>query len=67
MNLEAGWQTVIRIRRSKLGRANSKISMEPEVGEEGQRNAAGKHLLTVHLPGRNNTLLWKSGKSKSLA
>lgn len=45
MNLEAGWQTVIRIRRNKLGRANSKIRMEQEVGEEGQSNAAGKHLL----------------------
>lgn len=67
MNLEAGWQTMIRIHRTQLARANSKIRMEPEASGEGQSNAAGKHPLTVHLPGRNITLLWKSVKRKSLA
>lgn len=78
MNLEASWQTMIRIhktswqtmiriRRTKLERANSKIRMEPEASEEGQSNSAGKHPLTDQLPGRNIALLWKSGKSRSLA
>lgn len=68
MNLEANWQTMIRIRRTELGRANSKIiRMEPEASKARQSNAAGKHPLTVYLPGRSITLLWKSGKSKSLA
>lgn len=67
MNLEAVWQTMIRIRRTKLERANSKMRMEPEASEEGPSNGARQYPLTVHLPGRNTTLLWKSGKSKSLA
>lgn len=65
MNLEAGWQTLIRIRRTELGRANSKIRMEPEASEEGQSNAAGKNPLTEMSPcsgSLEKAKVWHKGK-----
>lgn len=60
---------MIKIQRTKLGgKANSELKMEPEdLVKDGQSNAAGKHPLTDYLPGRNITLLWKAGRSRSLA